>query len=230
MSWYIGVHACHHIRGAIGRPTEALGSDEVALIRQLAIAEGGSKNMAIAEACAVAVGHAQMLELADAAEKEGAWWAAVHLLYAASLPLRSREIDGLHMRNNINAAEENPLLLRVQQLLEEKLDGSHEANLMEWTVLVRGVVIGFTQLNTGKVSSERIEVLRLRNRQRELGSGMTIADAFAESLTAMMGCPDGMLGCWGSGKPEQRLTLPSAAEEMAFARSHIDRHDPLKVQ
>ena len=70
----------------------------MAFVRRLVAADP-----AVAEACALGVGHERMMELAEAAQQEKEWWVATHTLIAASLPAKS----GLRPRQ-----EEEALLLR----------------------------------------------------------------------------------------------------------------------
>ena len=221
-NWFVAVHGAWLVRGALrgGRAAgDAEGKEEAAaaplgaaateLVHRLVAADA-----AVAEACVLGAGPTLVLQLVEAAKREGAWLRAARLLLAARLPGKS----GVRPR-----AEQVQMLVAAQEVLEGKLDDSEAANWLELNSVLRELLRnGHT--GEGRVVA-RLGVLQKRESVRGEGRAQTMEEMIKESLTAARAARYQMVAAWaihGTGKPQDLLTLPSA-EEDAEALRHAAR-------
>ena len=195
-----------------------MGSEAVALVRRL-VAVDPEEPAALAEACALAVGHRRMVGLAGAAKREGEWMVAALLYVALSLPSRS----GVWLK-----AEEKPLLSQAQALLQGKMDGDVGAMLLELSVLRQGYFVGLYHLSDGTEWNERAEVLRQRKADLGLGVGSkTLKDVGNESMVLFYKIFPILKIV--SMEPEHRVTVPSAADFEEGCRLLMESMAPLQA-
>ena len=106
--------------------------------------------------------------------------AAVHLRFAASLAARSGVLP---------PAEEVPMFLDVQAVLEAKLDGDDTATLFEHQLLMRGIALQIAALRGGDTSAERMTILDKRIAERGLSGvskQVSAQDAVMEGIGTIM--------------------------------------------